>query len=119
MIFIAEQDGLPLKYHQLDTLVKKVASSKKSRFFKLIRVGSIQGLIKEKSLLPIPFLRIPWSSRLPQYILKIRFELALAEVCDLESLKQLLNQIRFLDLTDSLNTRLDFWSLTITKVLDN
>ena len=119
MIFMAEQDGLPLKNHQLDTLVEKVASSKKSRFFKLIRIGSIQGLVKEKSLLSIPYLRIPWSSRLPQYILKIRFELALAKVCDLESLKQLLNQIRFLDLTGSLNTRLDFWSLTITKVMDN
>jgi hypothetical protein len=114
MMFMAKRDGSALKPDQLATLVKKVTSSKKLRILSLIQWGSTNDLTKEKIPIANPSLGVLRIRGLDPYILKIWFELKLSKVHDLQSLIQLLKWIRILDLSVSLNVRIDFWLLTTT-----
>ena len=114
---MAKRDGSTLKPDQLAILVKKVTSSKKLRILSLIQWQSTNDVTKEITPIVNPSLEVLRIRGLGPYIMKIWFELELSKVRDLESLNQLLKWIRTLDLSVSLNVRIDFWLLTTTTAI--
>jgi hypothetical protein len=118
-LFVANEETVSFNRDNLNTLVKQIASSKKSKLFRLIptilevnMTNRLIGFIKATK-------DISLLSKLISLILLSWLGLKVSKVHDLRTLNELLKQIRRLNLSDLLNMRLDYWIIAITKSINN
>lgn len=117
-IFNAKREGEPHNQANMQSQIEEIASSNKSKILRLIPEFIDFNAFKT-SHNPIGTKHeYAWSSWIDSTVGRFWLALQVSRVDNLGALNELLKRIQLLDISESLNLRLEYWTATLSKTKD-
>jgi hypothetical protein len=118
-VFHANREGEPFDQANMHLQIEEIASSNKSKILGFIpKFVNFNAFCVPRNSIGTTY-KHAWCSYINSLVGRFWLALQVSRVHDLGAVKELLKRIRSLDISDSLNLRLEYWGSTLSKTKDS